>query len=314
MPDPKDFDSEDEFMAACVPEVEGEGKDNNQAVAQCMNMWKERGSKEGKSAEAEKEIRVLPIKEFRFEEEEGKPKFAGYAAVFNSWSEDLGGFREKIKKGAFKRALKNSDVRALYNHDQNYVLGRTTSNTLRLKEDGKGLYMENDPPNTSWAKDLQESVNRGDINQMSFGFTVADDSWKEDKNGYVERTINEIDRLFDVSIVAFPAYPDTQVALRNLEKAKAEKEKPSFEVVKEPEQKADDFEEKITSAVVKAVREVLSEKSKVQLEVNTEGEPSQANGETKEKEGGISEPSQGEEAREDRGNLFKKYDMEVFSK
>lgn len=148
--------------------------------------------------------------------ESGDRVIEGYAARFNKYSEDLGGFKEKIKPGAFSDAIKNSDVRALFNHDPNIVLGRSKAGTLTLKEDKKGLHMSVTLPNTRTADELMESIERGDITQQSFGFTIAEDSWRmSEKYGEV-RTIEKIDRLFDVSPVTFPAYPDTEVALRSL--------------------------------------------------------------------------------------------------
>lgn len=146
-------------------------------------------------------------------------KLVGHAAVFNSLSEDLGGFREKIAPGAFKNAITGSDVRALFNHDPNFVLGRTISGTLRLSEDEKGLRIENDLPDTQQARDLMVSVGRGDINQMSFGFTVNKQQWEEDGEGVVTRTLLDVD-LFDVSVVTYPAYPKTDAAIRSLEEFK----------------------------------------------------------------------------------------------
>lgn len=168
-----------------------------------------------------RERRYLQVKELRVQRDADKPKIVGYAAVFNRLSENLGGFREKIKPGAFKNALKKSDARALFNHDSNYVLGRQGAGTLTLKEDDKGLWMEIDPPDTQFARDLMVSIERGDINQQSFGFTVASDSWEDLNKQESLRTLNEIDELFDVSPVTFPAYPDTSVALRSMEAAKA---------------------------------------------------------------------------------------------
>lgn len=166
----------------------------------------------------EKERRYLKVQELRVKTEDEKMVLTGYAAVFDSLSENLGGFREKIQPGAFKNALVKSDVRALFNHDSNYVLGRTTSKTLRLKEDSFGLLMECDLPDTQFARDLMTSINRGDITQQSFGFTVKTDQWEEDRDKEeTTRTLVEIDQLFDVSPVTFPAYPDTTVAKRGLE-------------------------------------------------------------------------------------------------
>jgi len=168
-----------------------------------------------------KERRYLKVQELRVKTEDDKNTLTGYAAVFNSMSEDLGGFREKIDPGAFKNALKTSDCRALFNHDSNFVLGRQSAKTLRLKEDKNGLMMECDLPDTQFAKDLMVSVNRGDITQQSFGFTVKTDQWEEDRSTEkTTRTIIEIGELFDVSPVTFPAYPDTTVAKRSLDEFK----------------------------------------------------------------------------------------------
>jgi uncharacterized protein len=152
------------------------------------------------------------------------PKLVGYAAKYDAWSEDLGGFREKIQPGAFDKALKEEhDVRALMNHDSNLVLGRTKAGTLRLETDDVGLRMEVDLPDTQAARDLSTSVQRGDIDQMSFGFMVGSGGalWDLDADP-AERTITEVDRLLDVSVVTFPAYPQTEVALRSLDQAKAD--------------------------------------------------------------------------------------------
>ena len=143
----------------------------------------------------------------------GRQKIAGHAAVFNSLSEDLWGFREKISPGAFKNALAKSDIRALLNHDPNFVLGRTKNGTLRVREDETGLAVEIDPPETGWADDLLVSIGRGDISQMSFAFRVGEDAW-ETVDGINIRTIISFDEIFDVSPVTYPAYPETDVSLR----------------------------------------------------------------------------------------------------
>jgi len=162
-----------------------------------------------------KEMRVMGGK-LEIREAGDNKKIVGYAAVFNSLSEDLGGFREKINPGAFRAAIKKSDTVALFNHDSNIVLGRTSAGTLELKEDKTGLFMEIDPPDTQAARDLMVSIERGDIKQQSFGFIVKNDSW-ETIDGEEIRTIGEVEELYDVSPVTYPAYPDTSVALRSLE-------------------------------------------------------------------------------------------------
>ena len=147
--------------------------------------------------------------EFRIDGEGG---IEGYAAVFDEWSENLGWFKEKIRPGAFTNTLKDADVRALFNHDANYVLGRNTADTLDLAEDDHGLHFRAQPPETQWAQDLVASMKRGDINQGSFGFFTVRDEWQE-KNS--ERELIEVE-LFDVSVVTYPAYPQTSISARSL--------------------------------------------------------------------------------------------------
>jgi HK97 family phage prohead protease len=130
---------------------------------------------------------------------------AGYAAVFNSPSEDLGGFIEYIAPGAFDSVM-NDDVRGFYNHDYNYLLGRASSGTLRLSTDERGLRYEIDLPNTTYANDLIELMRRGDVNQSSFAFMIESDNWSV-KGKQNIRTITKISRLIDVAPVVIPAYP-----------------------------------------------------------------------------------------------------------
>lgn len=165
------------------------------------------------------ERRYMPVTELRaIEGENGLRKITGYAAVFNKLSDDLGYFREKIQPGAFKNTIKADDIRALWNHDSNYILGRNRSGTLSMSEDDHGLKIEIDPPDAQWARDLMTSIERGDVDQMSFGFRTITDSWQL-VDGEDIRTLIEV-KLFDVSPVTFPAYPDTEVGLRSLEEHK----------------------------------------------------------------------------------------------
>jgi len=160
------------------------------------------------------ERRTVELTEFRLApaEADGKRHMVGHAAVFDSLSQDLGGFFEEIRSGAFAEAVVSDDVRALFNHDPNYVLGRNTSGTLKLGEDVRGLSIDIDPPDTQWARDLAISIERGDINQMSFSFQTIDDSWAHDARGTV-RTLNKV-RLLDVSPVTYPAYLSADIAMR----------------------------------------------------------------------------------------------------
>lgn len=155
--------------------------------------------------EIERRVATQPP-EFR---SDGAEVIAGYAATFNALSEELWGFREQIAPGAFDDVLQD-DVRALFNHDPNFVLGRTTSKTLVISVDQTGLRNEITPPDTQWARDLMTSMKRGDITQQSFAFTVKNDSWEWNKEtDLVTRTILKLERLYDVSIVTYPAYPQT---------------------------------------------------------------------------------------------------------
>lgn len=146
---------------------------------------------------------------------DGKPRLEGYGAVFNSLSENLGGFREKIEPGAFLDVLAN-DVRALWQHDPGFVFGRTASGTLHLREDSTGLWYEADPPDAQWARDAMASISRGDVSQSSFGFNVDQERWEEDEDGRLVRTILKVKRLYDVSPVTYPAYLDTSVEARSV--------------------------------------------------------------------------------------------------
>lgn len=138
----------------------------------------------------------------------------GHAAVFNELSDDLGGFREKIRSGAFADTILIDDIRSLWNHDPNYPLGRNKAGTLSLREDDKGLAIENQLPDTQFARDLMHSIERGDVNQMSFGFLVPPkgDDWRFEDRGVVRELLKV--QLFDVSPVTFPAYPQTDVSAR----------------------------------------------------------------------------------------------------
>lgn len=149
----------------------------------------------------------------------------GYAAKFNVLSEPMWGLREQIAPGAFDDVLDN-DVRCFFNHDENLILGRTLAGTLRLSVDDVGLIYEADLPDTQVARDLVTSMERGDISQSSFAFRIGvnGDSWDENEDGVIIRTITKLGRLYDVSPVAIPAYPDATSAVRSLDEWKSQKE------------------------------------------------------------------------------------------
>lgn len=149
---------------------------------------------------------------YQIRQEPDAEKIRGHAAVFNEWADIGGMFQERVAPGAFAEAM-GDDVRALFNHDSNYVLGRTRSGTLRIAEDSRGLAIEADPPDTQWARDLVVSMKRGDIDQMSFGFRVLEDSWDHTDPNMPRRTILRV-ALVDVSVVTYPAYEGTDAAVR----------------------------------------------------------------------------------------------------
>ena len=163
----------------------------------------------------ERMIRSLPMPaEWRVEtRDDDKPVIRGYAAMFDTPTELWAGYKEIIKPGAFAQTLKEKDdVRALWNHNDDYVLGRTESGTLRLLEDKKGLLFEIDPPDTTWAKDHMVTLKRGDVNQSSFGFIVRKDNVEVDEEVQTRNILNA--KLFDVSPVTYPQYPETEAEVR----------------------------------------------------------------------------------------------------
>jgi len=167
-----------------------------------------------------------------FREDGDAATISGYAAVFNketiigggSW-----GFREVIEPGAFDEALSRpDDVRVLFNHNPDLLLGRTESDTARLSVDKKGLKYEADLPDTAAARDVRTLIKRGDVSGSSFAFTVVDDEWEEPKankhDGTITMPLRRVKNveLFDVSAVTYPAYPQTSVSARSKAQASAE--------------------------------------------------------------------------------------------
>jgi hypothetical protein len=175
-------------------------------------------------------------------------RISGYAACYGVLSGDLGGFKERLAKRSFDRVLSTKpDVVALLNHDSNNVLGRTTSGTLKLNGDDKGLEFSCLLPNTQAGRDTHESVRRGDLSGCSFAFNCDErsdgscrDAWDDEEDEIedekelglrsrqgnrkrvVVRTINDFSRLLDVSVVTYPAYSKTSVDARNINVVAAE--------------------------------------------------------------------------------------------
>ena len=152
---------------------------------------------------------------------DGRAAIIGYAAVYNRLSLDLGGFKEEILPGAFDRILskRGKDVVALFNHDSNIVLGRTSSGTLELSSDEKGLRYVVTPPVSR--ADVLELIQRRDVRGSSFAFTVEakNESFRTGEDGKAVRQIREVSGLYDVGPVLVPAYPATSaaVAMRSYE-------------------------------------------------------------------------------------------------
>lgn len=217
IPKPKDDESQTDFMDRCMSDsmMNEEYPDHDKHYAICMDAWKEKKSFSG----------LTEKRSFNFNMEvraDKDAKLKGHAAVFNeyaninTWS---GSFKERIMRGAFIDSIQVDDVRALFNHDPNYVLGRNKSGTLMLSEDEIGLAIEIDPPQTQFAKDLVHLIERGDISQMSFAFIVLKDSWERGEEKEPDkRDIIKV-QLFDISPVTFPAYSGTDIALASRSKA-----------------------------------------------------------------------------------------------
>lgn len=132
----------------------------------------------------------------------------GHAAVFDKLSQNLGGFVERVISGAFTKTLQEADIRALFNHDESFVLGRNRSGTLELSQDDSGLYYRIVPPNTNYARDLITIIERGDVSQSSFAFMAIEEEWGLSEQDFPRRDLLQV-HLVDVSPVTFPAYLDT---------------------------------------------------------------------------------------------------------
>ena len=167
------------------------------------------------------ERRLVPFTEFEVRADgEAPPELAGYASVYNQeavitdWFSE---WREEVSPGAFKKTLKEGDIRALWNHDPNVVLGRNKAGTLELREDDHGLHTVIRPPDNEWGRPVLDAVRRGDVSGMSITFQVVKEhvAWPAKDSGELpKRTIKEA-KLFDVSPVTFPAFEQTEVSARS---------------------------------------------------------------------------------------------------
>ena len=230
----------------------------------------------------------LEIRSFNIElrDEPESRHIEGYGSVFNERSLDLGGFVEMIAPGAFDGVIERSDVKCYLDHNpEKGILARSRNGkgSLSLVVDEKGLQYSFDAPKTNLGDEVVEGLKRGDYSQSSFAFTVDDEVWTKEADGTYLRTITKIGGLYDVSIVANPAYEGTSVALRSLDAFKAQEEipvevreeEPKTEEVKEEEVKETEPEEEKKE---ETVEEVLEEEKKEdeenkEPEVQEETEP-----------------------------------------
>ena len=160
------------------------------------------------------EHRMFQVPDFKIEEREDKSfVLRGHAAVFDVIAGDSW-FREKVAPGAFTDSLKEDDIRSLWNHNTDIVLGRNKSGTLKLEEDNIGLAVEIFPPDNQTMRDRMDTIKRGDVSQMSFGFQVLRQSWIEEEDKLDLRVIEKV-KLWEVSPVTFPFYDSTDVALNS---------------------------------------------------------------------------------------------------
>jgi HK97 family phage prohead protease len=168
-------------------------------------------------SDAERRFTSVPV-EIRATKSQANT-IGGYAAKFNRMSQNLGGFKEQIAPGAFNRSASQGwpNVQARYNHEDNYMLGSTGGNSLRLHTDSEGLVYDIDLLDDDMSQRVYKLVERGDIRQSSFAFYADEDEWATDDTGFPMRTLNQV-RLLDVAPVNSPAYLDTSVGLRSLAK------------------------------------------------------------------------------------------------
>lgn len=163
-----------------------------------------------------KEIRQVTTQIELRSDGESNEIIEGYALKFDKWSDNLGWFREKLASKSLEKT-DMSNVTALFNHNESQILGRSGIN-LELDVDNIGLRFKVKPTDTSYSRDLMENIRQGVINQCSFAFTVSreqdSEEWRENlESGIYERTIKNIDKLYDVSVVTTPAYPDTEAVV-----------------------------------------------------------------------------------------------------
>lgn len=223
MPDPDKDEKHDGWIERCManPTMNSEYPDSKQRYAVCQGIWEKKESRGETIVKIER--RFIPIEEeadLRIESLNEKPHIVGYAVKWGRRSKPIAGlFQEVFERGAFLGVLQARDTSAIRDHNPTMVLGRMAAGTLALYEDETGLRYDIDPPNTSYAHDLLESIRRRDVAGASVGFWATKDGvgWTEAKNKdeYPVRTVRRVAGMPEISITAFPAYPDSEASLRS---------------------------------------------------------------------------------------------------
>jgi len=162
----------------------------------------------------EKELRYIELDKEKLEFRDDAREISGYAILYNSKSKDLGGFVEIIDKRAFD-SVNFDDVYLFYQHNSNDVLGNTGAETLSLRNTEQGIYFKASLPDTSLGRDTYSLVKRGDLKGMSFGFSASEDKWNLKEEPAI-RTVTKVEKLYEISVVTYPAYNDTKVSARAL--------------------------------------------------------------------------------------------------
>lgn len=195
---------------------------------------------------------------YSVETSDGSVYVTGMGAVYNRWSLPMVAdgaqigqkgqivFREKVRPGAFARAIQKSDPRALRDHIPHFILGRLSAGTLEVKDTSEGLWYRYKSPDTTYAKDLLVSMERGDVRESSYSFVVADmgEIWEQQPDGTWTREITDYEEVFDVSPVTYPAFPDTSVAIRSLAAATKTIENPQDAILASDEPTPDPLVER----------------------------------------------------------------------
>lgn len=201
-------------VAAANAVLEG-GGDEGEAIQACIHAAGK--TKQGANMTTKLERRFLSLDGAELRADDVGRKLAGYAAVFNTEAVIGGAWREEVAPGAYAKTVSEHDIRALWNHDPNVVLGRNKAGTLRLWEDAHGLNVEIAPPDNEWGRPVLEAVKRGDVTGMSIAFRAVKQEWVHPPEGSRElpkRTIREA-KLYEVSPVTFPAFENTTIGVRS---------------------------------------------------------------------------------------------------